>query len=827
MINSVEFTTTLKEIIKFSTNISKRYKNDVVCIEHLFISFIEYTRNNYTKKSIAYDALLHFDVDIDSVYHNLKDYITNNFNVVETGEYKFSFKFEKLIENSKTIAISLGHTFLGFDHILLSIIKNTKGEISRLLKSYKLINYKDLQDYIIYKIEGKESVLDLNTKKELIQKKEVSKLIFATEKGLKLYGKNLNEMALENKFDPVIGRKNEYQNAYQVLNRRSKNNLLIVGDSGVGKSSFVNGLASNITKFDTPCELWNKIIFGVDLSLIVAGTKYRGQFEERIKNIITDARENKNIILFIDEIHTIISAGSAEGALDAANILKAPLSNGDVQLIGSTTFSEWRRYFEKDSALNRRFKVVFLDELSADETKIVISNLKNKYEDFHYVKYSNEVIDKIIYLSDKYIHDKKFPDKALDILDEVGSFVKLNNRDKSFIEIENLKRKIKDINKKIEISSKSEEYEVCHKLKKEREDINKQISSIESKIVENKKKRINIKTDDVIKVVSLSCNVPLDNLIDNDENKGCKFIEFSNKQVVGQINAKNTIRDILCHREIGLSNINNPYGKVLFLGPTGVGKTLMAKVLASFLFGNKDKIIRFDMSEFSEKIDISKLIGAPPGYVGYDNAGKLTESVRKNPYSVLLFDEIEKAHQEIVNIFLQVLDEGKLTDNHGRTIDFRNTFIIFTSNLGVRDLSENKTVGFLSDKFENNEKNKVDIINKAVKKFFSPEFLNRIGKVVIFNSLDEDQVRGIIDIYINELNERLKFKNNKIEITENVYKDICSNGYSNEYGARNVHRYICDKIENLVAIQASNLNKSSNMNIKVDFIDNNYIVKIN
>lgn len=825
MTNSVEFTTTLKNIMKFSTNISKRYKNNFICVEHLFISFIEYTKNNYSKKSISYDALLHFDVDIDELHNSLKNYVINNFSISEIDECQFTSKVEKLIENSKTIALNLGHTFLGFDHILLAILKNTKGEVYRLLKNYNL-NYKDLQDYIIYKIEGKESILDLNTKKDIIQQKEVSKIKFVTEKGLKIYGRNLNELAIENKFDPVIGREKEYKNSYQILNRRTKNNLLIVGDSGVGKSSFVNGLSTNIVKFETPCELWNKVIFSVDLSLIVAGTKYRGQFEERIKNIIADAKEDKNIILFIDEIHTIISAGSAEGSLDAANILKAPLSNGDIQVIGSTTFSEWRRYFEKDSALNRRFKVVFLDELSIDETREVIKNLKSKYEDFHFVKYSDEVIEKIIYLADKYIHDRKFPDKAIDILDEVGSFVKLNSKDQNFIEIENFKRKIKDINKKIEISSKSEEYEICHKLKKEREEINSKINDLEKKIVDKQKTRIDITKEDIIKVVSLSCNVPLDNLMENDENKGYKFVEFSNKYVVGQDNAKNTIRDILCHREMGFSNIENPYGKVLFLGPTGVGKTLMAKVLASFLFGNKDKIIRFDMSEFSEKIDLSKLIGAPPGYVGYDNAGKLTESVRKNPYSVLLFDEIEKAHPEIVNIFLQVLDEGKLTDNHGRTIDFRNTFIIFTSNLGVRDISENKTVGFLSNKFENNEKNKIDIINKAVKKFFSPEFLNRIGKVVIFDSLNEEQVRGIIDIYIKELNERLKFKNNKIEITESVYNDICKNGYSNEYGARNIHRYICEKIENLIAIKASEMKLSSNMNIKVDFIDNDYLVNI-
>lgn len=614
------------------------------------------------------------------------------------------------------------------------------------------------------------------------------------------FSRDLIKLAEEGKIDPVVGRDKEVKRISQILSRKKKNNAVIVGDAGVGKSALVEKLAIQIHKGDCPNNLLDKRLVSLDLTSLVAGTKYRGQFEERIKAILNELQENPNVIVFIDELHTMVGAGNASGAMDAANILKPALARGEMQCIGATTFDEYKKHIEKDSALVRRFQKVILKEPTYKETTEILNNLSPSYEDYHKVSYGEDVIDTIVLLSDRYITDRQFPDKAIDILDELGSEKKVSTKVPEIIE--ELKKEVEVIREKKFQVVKSQNYELAAKLRDDEKKIQKKLEEEkENWIIRQRDNKTPIVVEDVYKIVSDMTGVPISKLDVNETEKLLDLENILGKKVIGQDEAVTIISKSIRRSRVGIKDTNRPIGSFIFLGSTGVGKTHLAKSIASTLFGSEDNVIRVDMSEFMEKHSVSRLIGSPPGYVGYDEGGQLTEKVKNNPFSVILFDEIEKAHKDVFNLLLQILDEGHLTDSFGRKVNFTNTLIILTSNIGAKKVVEfGGGVGFNTlSKETQSEQVKKTIIDKSLKQQFSPEFLNRIDDIIIFNPLTDEVLSKIITIELNKLVNRLSEKNYKIVFGECVNEKILSLNKNEGYGARPIKRIIQNLCEDFLS----------------------------
>jgi ATP-dependent Clp protease ATP-binding subunit ClpC len=614
------------------------------------------------------------------------------------------------------------------------------------------------------------------------------------------FSRDLIKMAEEGKIDPVVGRDKEVKRIAQILSRKKKNNAVIVGEAGVGKSALVEKLALMIYKGDCPSNLLDKRIMSLDLTSLVAGTKYRGQFEERIKAIINELQEAPNVIIFIDELHTMVGAGNASGAMDAANILKPALARGELQCIGATTFDEFKKHIEKDAALVRRFQKIVLQEPTEEETLEILKNLTTSYQDFHKVSYEEGVLETIVKLSGRYITDRQFPDKAIDVLDELGSEKRVSSKIPEVIE--KLKKEIDIIKEKKVQVVKSQNYEQAAKLRDEERKVTTKLDEEKSKWSDKQKdNKIPVSLDDVYDIVSDMTGVPITKL-DTKETK--KLLELENilsSKVIGQDEAVKTISKAIRRNRVGIKEANKPIGSFIFIGSTGVGKTYLAKSIAETLFGDPDKIIRVDMSEYMEKHNVSKLIGSPPGYVGYDEGGQLTEKIKNNPFSVVLFDEIEKAHKDVFNILLQILDEGHLTDSFGRKINFTNTIVIMTSNVGAKRVSDlGAGVGFKTSSSEEQQYEvRKTMIQKALKQQFNPEFLNRIDDIILFNSLNDETLRKIIGIEVNNLNKRLINKNYKINFDKTVINRIYELNSQEEYGARPLKRIIQNLCEDFLS----------------------------
>ena len=614
------------------------------------------------------------------------------------------------------------------------------------------------------------------------------------------FSRDLIKMAEEGKIDPVVGRDKEVKRIAQILSRKKKNNAVIVGEAGVGKSALVEKLALMIYKGDCPSNLLDKRIMSLDLTSLVAGTKYRGQFEERIKAIINELQEAPNVIIFIDELHTMVGAGNASGAMDAANILKPALARGELQCIGATTFDEFKKHIEKDSALVRRFQKIVLQEPTEEETLEILKNLTTSYQDFHKVSYEEGVLETIVKLSGRYITDRQFPDKAIDVLDELGSEKRVSSKIPEVIE--KLKKEIDIIKEKKVQVVKSQNYEQAAKLRDEERKVTTKLDEEKLKWSDKQKdNKIPVSLDDVYDIVSDMTGVPITKL-DTKETK--KLLELENilsSKVIGQDEAVKTISKAIRRNRVGIKEANKPIGSFIFIGSTGVGKTYLAKSIAETLFGDPDKIIRVDMSEYMEKHNVSKLIGSPPGYVGYDEGGQLTEKIKNNPFSVVLFDEIEKAHKDVFNILLQILDEGHLTDSFGRKINFTNTIVIMTSNVGAKRVSDlGAGVGFKTSSSEEQQYEvRKTMIQKALKQQFNPEFLNRIDDIILFNSLNDETLRKIIGIEVNNLNKRLINKNYKINFDKTVINRIYELNSQEEYGARPLKRIIQNLCEDFLS----------------------------
>ncbi len=748
---------------------------------------------------IASKVLDNQNVTPEAIRDKIEELIGGEETISET--LGFTPRTKRVIENAFREARKLGSEYIGTEHILVGIMREADSIAVRIMLDLN-INPQKLYNEII-KVINDEVSTGSNENSSINTKGRGS---FNSTTTLNQFSNDLTKQASEGKLDPIIGRSDEIQRVIQILSRRTKNNPCLIGEPGVGKTAVVEGLAEKIVADDVPEVLKNKRVVSIDISSMVAGAKYRGDFEERIKKSLNEVKKAGDIILFIDEVHTIVGAGSAEGAIDAANILKPLLARGEIQLIGATTLNEYRKYIEKDSALERRFSPVTVNEPTPEDTIEILKGIRDKYEAHHNVKISDEVIQSSVKLSVRYINDRFLPDKAIDLIDEAASRVRL----KSYTEPQDLKeleKSIADTEKEKEEAIRIQDFEKAAILRdkqvKQKEKLKK-----EKEKWKDKKTRsiINITEEDIAEVVANWTGIPVKKL-NQDEFEKLKNLEnLLHERIIGQDEAVSAVAKAIRRGRVGLKDPKRPIGSFMFLGPTGVGKTELSKALAESLFGNEDAMIRIDMSEYMESHSISKLIGSPPGYVGFDDGGQLTEKIRRKPYSVILFDEVEKAHPDVMNMLLQILEDGRLTDSQGRTVNFKNTVIIMTSNVGARLITDKKMLGFESRGDEKVSYNKeYDFIKKEVlaelKKQFRPEFINRIDEIIVFHKLTDKEITKIIDIMLKEVTDRLKEQNIQIQISDSVKTLISKKGIDTNYGARPLRRAIQTMIEDKLAEQ--------------------------
>ena len=717
-------------------------------------------------------------------------------NVEET--IGFTPRTKRVIENAFKEAKRLDSEYIGTEHMLIGIMKEGDSVAVRIMLDLN-INPQKIYNEII-KLVSEDENINLNSKQA--NNKNIGS--FNQTPTLNQFGTDLTKQAGEGKLDPVIGRTEEIQRVVQILSRRTKNNPCLIGEPGVGKTAVVEGLAEKIIAGDVPETLKNKRVVNVDISSMVAGAKYRGDFEERIKKSLAEVKKVGDVILFIDEIHTIVGAGSAEGAVDAANILKPLLARGEVQVIGATTLYAYRKYIEKDAALERRFSPVNVGEPTPDETVEILEGIRDKYEAHHNVKITKEAIESAVKLSVRYINDRFLPDKAIDLVDEAASRVKIRNYTRPD-SIKKLEDKVLSIDKEKEEAVRVQDFEKAANLRDKENETKKKLEKEKQKWEDRNTKSVSVLTEeDIADVISSWTGIPVKKLT-QDENEKLKNLEKTlHERVIGQNEAVEAVAKAIRRGRVGLKDPNRPIGSFLFLGPTGVGKTELSKALAETLFGNENAMIRVDMSEYMEPHSVSKLIGSPPGYVGFDEGGQLTEKIRRKPYSVILLDEVEKAHPDVMNMLLQILDDGRLTDAQGRTVNFKNTVIIMTSNIGARLITDKNILGFSNDNNKNEETQKeYETIKKDVmgelKKQFRPEFINRIDEIIVFHKLNNEDIRKIMDIMLNQLISRLKEQEIDIEIDESVKKLLIEKGVDIKYGARPLKRTIQNILEDKIA----------------------------
>jgi ATP-dependent Clp protease ATP-binding subunit ClpC len=811
------FSTQVKEIISYSREEALRLGNDFIGTEHLVLGLIRDGDNTAMK------ILKSLNVDLYELRKEIELAVKDKTgkNIANINSLPLTKQAEKVIRITVLEAKTNKSPLVESEHLMLSILKNKENIATQILNQFD-VDYDMFKSELGYvKTDPKADFQDEESeefeeeRKSYSQQQRPSKSATPQAKSktpvLDNFGRDITRLAEMGSLDPIVGRETEIERVSQILSRRKKNNPILIGEPGVGKTAIVEGLALRIIQRKVSRVLFDKRVVSLDLAALVAGTKYRGQFEERMKAIMNELEKNRDVILFIDEIHTIVGAGGASGSLDASNIFKPALARGELQCIGASTLDEYRMYIEKDGALDRRFQKVMVEQPTVEETIEILKNIKSKYEDYHNVIYDDEAIDACVKLSDRYMTDRLLPDKAIDVLDEVGARVHLKNINVPQEVIE-LEKKIDEIKHEKNKVVKSQRFEEAASLrdteKRLQEELEKAKSSWEE---ESRNKRYPINEEAIAEVVSMMTGIPVKRMVQEETDKLRRMGDDLKGAVVGQEEAISKVVKAIQRNRVGLKDPRKPIGTFIFLGPTGVGKTEMARSLARYMFDSEDALIRIDMSEYMEKFTVSRLIGAPPGYVGYEEGGQLTEKVRRKPYSVILLDEIEKAHPDIYNILLQVLDDGILTDGLGRKIDFKNTMIIMTSNIGARQLKDfGAGVGFTTaSRIENAEENNKAVIEKALKRTFSPEFLNRIDDVVIFNSLSPENIFSIIDILMKAVTKRLDNLGLTLELTEEAKKFISEKGYDSQFGARPLHRAIQKYLEDPLAEEILNMNVKS------------------
>lgn len=711
-------------------------------------------------------------------------------------EIPFTPRAKRVLELSWDEARQLGHNYIGTEHLLLGLIREGEGVAARVLENLGVDLNKIRSNVVKMLGESKPQTVSSGGSSSSSSTGGKTKTPSLDE-----FGRDLTLAAQELRLDPVVGREKEIERVIQILARRTKNNPVLIGEPGVGKTAVAEGLATRIVNAEVPDILDGKKVIQLDMGLLVAGTKYRGEFEERLKKIMDEIRQAGNIILVIDEMHTLIGAGAAEGAIDAANILKPALSRGEIQVIGATTLDEYRKYVEKDSALERRFQPVIIDEPTEEESIEIIKGLKPKYEEHHKLIISDEAIVAAVKLSNKYITDRFLPDKAIDVIDEASSKVRLKVSNLS-PEGKELEKELRVLIKEKEEAIRNQEFEKASQLRDNEADLKDRIREMAQKYKEeHEANKPTVTAENVAEVISTMTGVPVTKLTEGESERLLKLEDTLHQRVIGQHDAVVAISKAIRRARVGLKSPNRPIGSFIFCGPTGVGKTELAKALAEAVFGSEDNMIRVDMSEFMEKHSTAKLIGSPPGYVGYDDGGHLTELVRKKPYSVILFDEIEKAHPDVFNIMLQILDDGRLTDAKGRHINFKNTIIIMTSNVGASMIATTSKLGFSTSEDESKDKYEKlkETVTEEMKKAFRPEFLNRIDETIVFSHLSQEEIRQIVDLMLKDLFKRLAERELSVEVTDEVKDHLAKNGYSEAYGARPLRRLIQRKIEDMLA----------------------------
>ena len=814
-----KFTPRVKDVIGYSREEAVKLGNEFITVEHILLGIIREGGDT------AFQLLKSFNLDLDKIKVEIELGLKKNILISPdlNSNIPLVKQAEKVLKKSFLESKLSKSDNIGTEHLLLAILREEDCIATSILNKYG----------IIYDIVREE--LDSMMKNENLPRAEfpgssdeegenfgAAQRKSADPKSktpvLDNFGRDLTKMAEQGRLDPIVGRENEIERVSQILSRRKKNNPILIGEPGVGKSAIAEGLALRIVQRKVSRILFNKRIISLDLASLVAGTKYRGQFEERMKAVMAEIEKNPDIILFIDEIHTIIGAGGASGSLDASNMFKPALARGEMQVIGATTLDEYRQYIEKDGALERRFQKVIIDPTTVEETIQILNNIKEKYEDHHMVTFTPEAISACVKLTDRYISDRHLPDKAIDALDEVGSRVHITNINvpKEIIEIEAQIEALKE--KKNEVI-KSQQYEEAAKLRDDERKLQEKLE-VEKKKWEEESKihRVKVTEDNVAEVVSMMCGIPVTRVAQKESGRLVQMGDELRGKVIGQDEAVDKVVKAIQRNRAGLKDPNKPIGSFFFLGPTGVGKTQLAKVLAKYLFDSEESLIRIDMSEYMEKFSISRLVGAPPGYVGYEEGGQLTEKVRRKPYSIILLDEIEKAHPDVFNLLLQVLDDGHMTDGLGRKIDFKNTILIMTSNIGARQLADFGTgVGFgTKSQSEQKEENSKVVIQNALRKAFSPEFLNRIDDMIMFKSLSRDDIHKIIDLELIKLYGRINSLGYQVELTDKAKDFICEKGYDEKYGARPLKRAIQKYIEDPLAEEIIKSNLKEGDSIKLD-----------
>lgn len=759
---------------------AKRLNHDQLTPEHILLGLIR------DGDGIAVKALVNLGVNLDQLRTDIELAVKKTGGTLLLGDVPPSPRIEKVLKLSAYEARNLGHTYIGTEHLLLGILREESGTAALILES-KDINIEKVRNEIL-RLLGHTGFVKPKEKKDI------------KTPNLDEFGRDLTSLARAKELDPVIGREKEIQRVIQILSRRKKNNPVLIGEPGVGKTAIVEGLAMNIVNENVPEILIDKRVLTLDLASIVAGTKYRGEFEERLKNIMKEIRKANNVIIFIDELHTLIGAGGAEGAIDAANMLKPALARGELQCIGATTLNEYKKHIERDAALERRFQPILVGEPNVEETIEILKGLKSGYEMHHRVEYTEEAIIHAAKLSKRYVTDRFLPDKAVDLIDEAGAKARLQNtiRPKEIVDLE------KEIQKLVQVKDeyvKAQDYEKAADM---RDKVN-ELKRKHREMKEEWKKGVNQETplitaEDIAKIIAFTTGIPVNRIAESESIKLLKMEDELHKRVIGQDEAIGAICRAIRRSRAGLKAQKRPMGSFIFLGPTGVGKSELARTLASFLFGNDDALIRVDMSEFMERHSVSRLVGAPPGYVGYDEGGELTEKVRRRPYSVILLDEIEKAHPDVFNILLQVMEEGQLSDNLGHRVDFRNSVLIMTSNVGAREINKGSSLGFSSNEEFDFDSIKDKAMNE-LKRVFNPEFLNRVDEVVVFHPLSKDDLYEIIDLMLHELSERLTERKITITPTKKVKDYIIEHGYDPKFGARPLRRSIQKLIEDPLSVK--------------------------
>lgn len=802
-----KFTNRAKQVIKLAKKEAQRLNHNYLGTEHVLLGLLK------LGQGVAVNVLRNLNIDFETVRSEVEKLVGYGPEIQVYGDPALTGKVKKVFEYANEEAANLNHNYVGTEHLLLGLLRQTDGVAAQVLENLN-VNLKEVRKEVLKELETFNLQLPpigsqtpppgsppqtppSGSSNKTYEKSNGS--ISEKMPALKAYGHDLTEMCREGKMDPVIGRKEEVERLILILCRRRKNNPVLVGEAGVGKTAIVEGLAQAIVRGEVPDNLRKKKLITLDLALMIAGTKYRGQFEERIKAVMDEIKKNGNILLFIDELHTIVGAGAAEGAIDASNILKPSLSRGELQCIGATTIDEYRKHIEKDAALERRFQKIIVQPPTVDETIEILQGLKAKYEEHHKCFYTPSSLTAAVILSDRYVHGRFLPDKAIDLLDEAGAKMRIAMMNQPQ-DITRYESDIEDVRIAKEEAIGRQEYEKAAKLRDKEKTLREQLLQIRSEWEINKKEHeVIVEDEDIAQVVARQTGVPLNRLTEGETQKVLKMEEILRENIIGQDEALSTICRAIRRSRADIKDPNRPIGAFLFLGPTGVGKTLLARLLAIHMFGGEDALIQVDMSEYMEKFAVSRMTGSPPGYVGHEEGGQLTEQVRQRPYSVVLFDEVEKAHPDVIDLLLQILEEGRLTDSFGRKIDFRNTIVIMTSNLGADLIKKSTEVGFGAQEGTMDHEHIKSKILTAVKKTFKPEFLNRLNDVIIFRPLERDGLLKVINIELKKLLSRLTRRSVFIELDDNAKGFLVDKGFQPEMGARPLRRTIEQYLEDPLA----------------------------